>query len=421
MTNALNTQHKDGRTSIHIAAMSNNIKCIKQNIHATDINIEDKWNMTALMYAVINNDVDIVKLLLENGANTDATFKLSKERKIYRRPCRTEYSHDLSYDNACTRYNNTPLFTLLSYSILKGNLAVATLLLNSNKLTIQNINQLVSMNTNHNDKTSTALHLAIEQKQADIALSLLKQGASCTAQDSNGNTPLHIIAKISDFGQLTHTFRDILLQYTTEEQRKEEEQRKQEEKIHFYRKLPYKTLYSFGVLTLGGTVTLIALYSQVHKLQNLPTLITTCVSALVAVTLMGIAGYKHGKYQELLPLQEKSSNKENYLPPSYEESTKQSTHTAPKYVAGYILLSSPLIGSIAALYLSQDKLMRSYQNAPLLLTLASIASVVIAATFVTAFAYNHGKSNREPGAQLITHETSVTQLGAQQPPVHYAA
>lgn len=69
-----NIQDKDGTTALMFAAKYANIYSTKNTIqillnNGADTNIQDKNGTTALMFAIFSNNYDVVKLLLEKGAD----------------------------------------------------------------------------------------------------------------------------------------------------------------------------------------------------------------------------------------------------------------------------------------------------------------------------------------------------------------
>jgi len=130
-----------------------NIKEVKDLIdNECDINIATKGNMTALMGAAYNGHYEIVKLLLEAGANVNVM--------------------DSDDDGG---------FTALMLATVQGKFAVVkTLLQNGANPNIQRKNGM------------TALMGAVEEGYVAIAQILLDNGADPTAKDNDGTTALEL-------------------------------------------------------------------------------------------------------------------------------------------------------------------------------------------------------------------------------------
>jgi ankyrin repeat protein len=120
-----------------------------------DVNIRDNQNEYLLNYAIIYNNLDIIKLLIERGAKIDI---LDNEE------------HSILY--GCIKYG---YYDLIKYFIEKNN-------------TIIGINILDIKDKLH----KIPLHYAIQKKNKDTIKLLLENGSNTNIQDHNGYNALHL-------------------------------------------------------------------------------------------------------------------------------------------------------------------------------------------------------------------------------------
>jgi len=59
------------RLRAFIAAVDNNIDVLRENLTASDVNAQDEFGNTALMFAVMMGNFDAVKMLMSLGADPD--------------------------------------------------------------------------------------------------------------------------------------------------------------------------------------------------------------------------------------------------------------------------------------------------------------------------------------------------------------
>ena len=111
---------------------------------------EDESDETVLHLAVVNENASVVEVLLKNGANVDVKDSVG----------------------------NTPLLNAISFS---GS---------SPKITTFLIEHGADVHVVDTDK-KTCLHLAMENDNDKLVVTLLKCGVSVRAEDKNGWTPLH--------------------------------------------------------------------------------------------------------------------------------------------------------------------------------------------------------------------------------------
>jgi len=66
------------RLRAFIAAVDNNIDVLRENLTATDVNAQDEFGNTALMFAVMMGNFDAVKILISLGADPHITSRNSR-------------------------------------------------------------------------------------------------------------------------------------------------------------------------------------------------------------------------------------------------------------------------------------------------------------------------------------------------------
>ncbi len=146
------------------------------------IDIKDKLGLTALHYAIIFNNFEAFKILLDNGSN------------IF-----TNNNQSLNAFHICIQYNRNEFFielinkvtelnvhttnneNLLQYAISYDRFDLVPIIL-SKKIQINNQEQLNGL---------SALHQVIIKGQPDLVKPLINYGANINLQDFYGNTPLH--------------------------------------------------------------------------------------------------------------------------------------------------------------------------------------------------------------------------------------
>lgn len=151
----INKRTKSGYSSLELAVRHENIEIAEFLIkNGIDVNtVEEDFGHSPLYKAAItNNDLHMVKLLVENGANINQKDK---------------YGESILYE--ATAYENIEIVKFL-------------------------VDNGVDVNIQNNDGC-TALHNAIYSERMDIAKILVDAGADVNLQDKDGNTPANILLK----------------------------------------------------------------------------------------------------------------------------------------------------------------------------------------------------------------------------------
>ena len=215
-------------TPIFIASSKSNLKIVTILLNKMKKNAsldqQAKNGMTALYVATCNNSHDIVKLLIENGANiipqdTGSTplHIAVKHNKFEIAKTLLERQQNHKWLNNKNYYGNTALHLAAE----KKNHEIITLLLNSNAIVTssnedgntplhiasidspetvklllgaKSKNQFINQQDNQGE---TALLLAIDQRQQDVVSILIQNGADVTIPDMYGDTTVHYAALIA--------------------------------------------------------------------------------------------------------------------------------------------------------------------------------------------------------------------------------
>jgi len=172
-TNTLTTA--DGETVLMTAARAGNTEAVKMLLdRGAEVNAREKYKgQTALMWAAAERHTDIVKLLMQHGADWKVR-SVDRETK----PPRLSAASSIS-----------PIarggFTALAFSAREGDIPTATAMLDAG----------VDINYGDIDNTS-ALVVAIMNKQFTFAKFLLERGADVNTVDAYGRTPLYAVVDI---------------------------------------------------------------------------------------------------------------------------------------------------------------------------------------------------------------------------------
>jgi ankyrin repeat protein len=165
----------DGETILMTAARAGNIETVKMLLErGAEVNSRESYKgQTALMWAAAERHTDIVKLLLEHNADWKVR-SVDRETK----PPKLSAASSIS-----------PIarggFTALAFSAREGDITTAKVMLDAG----------VDINYGDIDNTS-ALVVAIMNKQFTFAKFLIDRGADPNTVDAYGRTPLYAIVDI---------------------------------------------------------------------------------------------------------------------------------------------------------------------------------------------------------------------------------
>ena len=198
---------------------NNDIEYVNHLINNTDVNVDSApypTENTALNYAAIYNNLDIVKLLVKAGANLEIVNE-DGETPLYNAALHgnieivkflIESGANINAVDGISHY--TPLHIAifcpgygLDMNDYKNYFNIATLLIKSGaNLNIESsqhrtplhtlVNSSIKINVDFDDEDANELHKDVIK----IAKLLIQGGANVNAVDRNGNTPLHFAFKI---------------------------------------------------------------------------------------------------------------------------------------------------------------------------------------------------------------------------------
>jgi len=182
-----------GKTALMSAARGGDARLAEALIRAgAEVKQENAAAGTALIYAAWSGDLTIIDLLVDHGARVDHraangwTALMMAAAKRHPDAIRTLLSRDASADLPDV-YGWTPLMR----AAYEGHRAVVDRLLDHAELDLGRTN----------DQGQTALHLAVIGHHGEIARRLLSRGASPTAPDFKGRSPIEL-ARVTDQAQL---------------------------------------------------------------------------------------------------------------------------------------------------------------------------------------------------------------------------
>lgn len=202
-------------TSLHVAVRMGDINMVNSLLKKELINSLDQIGCTPIYYAIEYGNIEIMKLLLENGVDTTTCNNLQctpLQRAGYIGNFEAvkvliEYGASVNYRNTM---NKTPLhyaalgmtFDIIQLLLEKGATVNSQCDMGLSPLQVaaryrdRDIVQLLlqkGAKINIGDKQNvTPLHVATESSCGCVIETLLKNGADVNAQDKQGMTPLHL-------------------------------------------------------------------------------------------------------------------------------------------------------------------------------------------------------------------------------------
>ncbi|CAK1549409.1 unnamed protein product [Leptosia nina] len=204
----INSKARNGRTALHLAAMNGYAHLVKFLIrdHNAVIDVLTLKKQTPLHLAAASGQIEVCKLLLELGANIDATDELGQ--KPIHAAAQNNFSEVVQlflqqHPNlvmATTRDGNT----CAHIAAIQGSVKVIEELMKFDR------SGVISARNKLND--STPLQLAAEGGHADVVRVLVRAGASCTDENRAGLTAVHLAAEhghtnVLDVMRSTNTLR----------------------------------------------------------------------------------------------------------------------------------------------------------------------------------------------------------------------
>jgi 26S proteasome non-ATPase regulatory subunit 10 len=177
----------DQRSALHWACSGGHLSLVHFLVHKNaNLNLQDESGLTPLMIAASVGSLSIVEFLVERGADLTLRSMDGKNALWFAIPHPQVVRYlvqkvPLVQDTK----GQTPLFRACA----KGNVAVVECL-----LPLSNVNHLDQQN-------ETALHVAMEQEFAEIAVLLIVNGARVDLVSKEGKTPLDMTTnpKVVDY------------------------------------------------------------------------------------------------------------------------------------------------------------------------------------------------------------------------------
>lgn len=187
----INDTNKKKETPLHLAVRNNKEEVVKLLIEkGADINAVDSIGATPLSVALEVDNLSLAKYLVEKGASLDV--ELEDGRKLVhlagssKTPDTMKWLLSLGLDiNVKDKEGNLPIH----YTCISGELNTLMFLIQKG----QPINE-------PNKKGYTPLHVACERGQLILAKALIDAGANFHLLTSNGRSPLHLCAEKGYWG-----------------------------------------------------------------------------------------------------------------------------------------------------------------------------------------------------------------------------
>ncbi|XP_020297141.1 uncharacterized protein LOC109861755 isoform X3 [Pseudomyrmex gracilis] len=180
---------KFDNTPLHFAVLNGDIEIVKMLLdRRANVNATTWQGTTPLHYAIENKKIEIAELLLNHGANVNASTKNgitfhSAAEKRYLQIDEHLVNHGI-YINSTYIYSFTPGNTPLFLAVKRGH--------------VDAVKMLMDRGSNVNAETwngTTLLHYAIVTNEIKIAELLLNHGVNVNASTTSGNTPLYFAVK----------------------------------------------------------------------------------------------------------------------------------------------------------------------------------------------------------------------------------
>ncbi|XP_022916147.2 serine/threonine-protein phosphatase 6 regulatory ankyrin repeat subunit B isoform X2 [Onthophagus taurus] len=198
----INSKSRNGRTALHLAAMNGYTDLVKFLIkdHNAVIDILTLKKQTPLHLAAAAGQIEVCKLLLDLGANIDATDDQGQKpihaaaQNNYSEVAKLFLQQHPSLVMATTKDGNT----CAHIAAAQGSVTVIEELMKFDR---------TGVITARNKLTdATALQIAAEGGHAEVVKALVRAGANVTDENKNGFTAVHLAAK-NGHGQVLEVLR----------------------------------------------------------------------------------------------------------------------------------------------------------------------------------------------------------------------
>ncbi|XP_055683322.1 serine/threonine-protein phosphatase 6 regulatory ankyrin repeat subunit A isoform X2 [Lutzomyia longipalpis] len=198
----INSKSRVGRTALHLAAMNGFTHLVKFLIrdHNAVIDILTLRKQTPLHLAAGNGQIEVCKLLLELGANIDATDDLGQKpihvaaQNNFSEVAKLFLQAHPSLVNATSKDGNT----CAHIAAIQGSVKVIEELMKFDRQGVIGARNKIT--------DATPLQLAAEGGHADVVKALVRAGGSCTDENKAGFTAVHLAAQ-NGHGQVLDVMR----------------------------------------------------------------------------------------------------------------------------------------------------------------------------------------------------------------------
>lgn len=190
----VNSRDKYDRTPLHKAAAKfNNVAIVKSLLsQGADCNLKNDDGESALKIAIVNDNLETAKILIQIVENIDSQDKWGNtalQLAVEKSSDDTGLIKSLLLRGADVKIKNKNGVTALMHAVIKDNLEVAQLLIDA------------GADVNCQDESNrTLLHMALEDsgKNLSMAKLLINSGVNVNVKDKSGRIPLHLAAANSN-------------------------------------------------------------------------------------------------------------------------------------------------------------------------------------------------------------------------------
>lgn len=176
---------------LHQAVDHNDIVTVKKLLNKENINIQDKYGQSLLFLAAYDGHIDLVELLINEGANLDT---------------KTEYGSTALM--AASIHNNSDVVSFLINSganlDIQNNKGETALYVAAYEGQLKNIELLIAKNANMDIKDNigvTPLIISLLNREENIAKLLIQKGAGINCQTNSGHTALINICSRTEYAK----------------------------------------------------------------------------------------------------------------------------------------------------------------------------------------------------------------------------
>ncbi|XP_062711314.1 uncharacterized protein LOC134289471 [Aedes albopictus] len=193
----------DGQTLIHFAALSGNMEIVQMLIenYAADVNAQDNDGNTPVLLAAKQNDWRMVQMLIDKDSKYFADYKIANKN-----------GKALIHFAAKAGYMGTVKMLIESYAAdvnaqdNDGNTPVLVAAKNNEwemvKMLIDKDSKYFADYKIANKNGETLIHFAARDNMEMVKILIDDYAADVNAQDNDGNTPLHVAAKHSEWEEV---------------------------------------------------------------------------------------------------------------------------------------------------------------------------------------------------------------------------